>query len=243
MKVYFEKIYSIFWLKFYKNKFKFFQSNLSKITYKVITVTIIFLTLFLISNYIFSSIEDPKLSNLFLNTGTALIGASAIVFTLIIFTLQVNIERMPYGLFNTLSSDKKILISFILTILLSLSIAIFSVLIDQWNKELFSFLYLLFISSIVNLFLLAYKRALHLINPIKQLDLLKDISIKDMDYYLKIYKKIATSIVINQIEKDTYSKHDLRKYYFFRNNFQWLDIPKNTLKYTISLIILLNFRT
>ncbi|MFY4808038.1 hypothetical protein ACOTVK_05690 [Aliarcobacter butzleri] len=238
MKAYFEKIYSIFWLKFYKNKFKFFQSNLSKITYKVITVSIILLTLFLISNYIFSSIEDPKLSNLFLNTGTALIGASAIVFTLIIFTLQVNIERMPYGLFNTLSSDKKILISFILTILLSLSIAVFSVLIDQWNKELFSFLYLLFISSIVNLFLLAYKRALHLINPIKQLDLLKDISIKDMHYYLKIYKKIATSIVLNQIEKDTYSKHDLRKYYFFENNSQWLDIPKNTLKYTISLIIL-----
>lgn len=238
MKVDFEKIGSIFWLKFYKKKFLFSQSNLSNIPYNIITITISLLIFFLISNYIFSSIEDTKLSNLFLNTGTALIGASAIVFTLIIFTLQVNIERMPYGLFNTLSSDKKILLSFILTVLLSLSIAIFSVLIDQYNKQFFSFLYLLFIALIINLFLFAYKRSLHLINPIKQLDLLKDISIKNMHYYLRIYKKIATSIIINQIEKDTYSKHDLKKYYFFKNNSQWLDIPKNTIKYTISLIIL-----
>lgn len=238
MKVDFEKIYSIFWLKFYKKKFLFSQSNLSKITYNIMTITSLLLISFLISNSIFSSIEDSKLSNLFLNTGTALIGASAIVFTLIIFTLQVNIERMPYGLFNTLSSDKKILISFVLALILSLSIAVFSILIDQYNKLVFSFLYLLLISMIINLFLFAYKRSLHLINPIKHLDLLKNLSIKNMNYYLEIYKRIIPSIIINQEEKNIYPKHDLKKYYFFKDNSQWLDIPKNTLKYTISLIIL-----
>jgi len=39
------------------------------------------------------------LRTLFLTIGGALIGATAIAFSLIMFAMQVNIERMPFGLF------------------------------------------------------------------------------------------------------------------------------------------------
>jgi len=52
------------------------------------------------------------LRGLILNAGTALIGAAAIVTSLVLFAMQVNIERMPHGLFRRLSADRKLLGAF-----------------------------------------------------------------------------------------------------------------------------------
>ena len=52
------------------------------------------------------------LRGLILNAGTALIGAAAIVTSLVLFAMQVNIERMPHGLFRRLSADLKLLGAF-----------------------------------------------------------------------------------------------------------------------------------
>ena len=48
-----------------------------------------------------------------LNTGNALIGAAVIVVSLVLFAVQVNIERMPHGLFRRLSEDRKLLGAFV----------------------------------------------------------------------------------------------------------------------------------
>ena len=40
-----------------------------------------------------------ELRGLLLNLGSALIGASVIVTSLVLFAIQVNVERMPHGLF------------------------------------------------------------------------------------------------------------------------------------------------
>ena len=56
--------------------------------------------------------EIERLRALLLNTGSALMGAAAIVTSLVLFAMQVNIERMPYGLFRRLSADAMLLGAF-----------------------------------------------------------------------------------------------------------------------------------
>ena len=52
------------------------------------------------------------LQSFFATLGGALIGAAAIAFSLIMFAMQVNVERMPHGLFRKFSSDWKLLGAF-----------------------------------------------------------------------------------------------------------------------------------
>ena len=65
--------------------------------------------------------------NLIQSIGIALISASAIITSLVLFAMQVNVERMPHGLFHRLSTDKLLLGAFALTFLLAVSIAILSI--------------------------------------------------------------------------------------------------------------------
>src|SRR6185312_6562812 len=53
-----------------------------------------------------------SLQTLFVGTGTALIGGTAIAASLVLFAMQVNVERLPFGLFRRLSSDLKLLLAF-----------------------------------------------------------------------------------------------------------------------------------
>ena len=56
-----------------------------------------------------SSSEAAQWSTLFLTVGAALLGATAIVASLVLFAMQVNVELMPSGLFKRLSSDGSLL--------------------------------------------------------------------------------------------------------------------------------------
>ncbi|MBM3581350.1 MAG: hypothetical protein FJX37_05220, partial [Alphaproteobacteria bacterium] len=72
----------------------------------------------------FSSGEElQRLRELFGTLGGALTAASAIVFSLIIFAIQVNVERLPHRLFQKLGSDPKLFLAFISTFLLAVGIA------------------------------------------------------------------------------------------------------------------------
>lgn len=62
----------------------------------------------ILANYYSSAAEIESLRALILNIGSALIGAAAIVTSLVLFAMQVNIERMPHGLFRRLSADRKL---------------------------------------------------------------------------------------------------------------------------------------
>src|SRR5271167_4529840 len=58
-----------------------------------------------------------------MQVGGALIGGTTIAFSLVLFAMQVNIERMPHGLFRKLSSDPRLLGAFVTTFLLAILIA------------------------------------------------------------------------------------------------------------------------
>ena len=74
------------------------------------------------------------LRSLFLTLGGALIGAAAIVSSLVLFAMQVNIERMPHGLFRRLSADRRLLSAFAVTFLLAVAIAGLSLVQGQQSR-------------------------------------------------------------------------------------------------------------
>jgi uncharacterized membrane protein len=66
-------------------------------------------------------------------TGAALIGAATIAFSLVVFAMQINVERMPHGLFRQLSSDKRLLGSFLGSFLTALVVAGTTLIPDRKN--------------------------------------------------------------------------------------------------------------
>ena len=116
--------------------------------------------------------EIERLRSLILNVGGALIGAAAIVTSLVLFAMQVNIERMPHGLFRRLSADSKLLGAFALAFLLAIGIAALSTIV---SSDWLAYVVLTALWSLVFIlisFMYAYRRALFLINPLRQLEIL-----------------------------------------------------------------------
>ena len=113
--------------------------------------------------------EIERLRDLLLNTGSALMGAAAIVTSLVLFAMQVNIERMPYGLFRRLSADAILLGAFMTAFTLAVGVAILSTFIEQTNLGYTTFWATWSVVLILTLFICAYRRALSLINPMNQL--------------------------------------------------------------------------
>ena len=112
------------------------------------------------------------LQALLLNTGAALIGAAAIVTSLVLFAMQVNIERMPHGLFRRLSADPKLLGAFAVAFLLAISVTALSTFVEQSRLAPVLLSAVWSVSLILILFMYAYRRALVLVNPLQQLQLL-----------------------------------------------------------------------
>jgi uncharacterized membrane protein len=70
------------------------------------------------------------LRNLLVALGGALIGATAISFSVVMFAVQINFARTPHGLFRKLSTDLKLLGAFIATFLLAVGVAALSLIPD-----------------------------------------------------------------------------------------------------------------
>lgn len=183
------------------------------------------------------SIED--LRNLIQNIGAALIGAAAIVTSLVLFAMQVNIERTPQGLFRRLSADPKLLASFLLAFLLALFVTVSSTFIEQDSLALVVLSASWAIIFILVLFMYAYRRALVLINPLQQLGIL----IKDTHRGFRIWARRATHMMplLEQRENasatsaPTDPTHDLARVTFFQINNHWTDGAKRAIQYAMSL--------
>jgi hypothetical protein len=66
------------------------------------------------------------LLTLIITLGGAFIGATAIAFSVVMFSVQTNFARMPYGLFRRLSSDFKLLGAFAATFLSAIAVSCLS---------------------------------------------------------------------------------------------------------------------
>lgn len=189
----------------------------------------------------FSSTEKLSgLRSLLLTIGGALMGATAIAFTLIMFAMQINIERMPYGLFRKLSRDARIMGAFVVAFTPAIAVAIISLIPDEsWVvtailSAAWGTVFVLF------LFLYAYKRALELINPVKQLSIMiKDVD-SNMKNWLKRLKRIAllfeSKMALGGDERRI-STHDWTRLKFFQIYTGWTSLAEQAVLYAMSFAI------
>lgn len=111
-----------------------------------------------------------QFKSILLGIGSSLIGAASIAFTFLIFSLQNNLDKLPYGLLRKSGVDTKLIIYYLTTLLLAISICLLSLYPDY--RSIMTMLSLSFISitSILIMFILAYKRTLLIVNPAFHID-------------------------------------------------------------------------
>lgn len=185
-----------------------------------------------------SAVTIERLSDLALGAGSALIGATAIVTSLVLFAMQVNIERMPYGLFHHFSRDFKLLGAFALAFLLAIGIATLSVIASRVNLAQLVLLIAWGAAFNLILFLYAYRRALTLVNPIQQLDIL----LRTATNFLMTWDRWAQRTTpLLEIDEDSNedpstarSSHDVARTNYFHINSSWTEGAKQCIRHAMS---------
>ena len=177
------------------------------------------------------------LRSLLLTLGGALIGAAAIVSSLVLFAMQVNIERMPHGLFRRLSSDRRILSAFAATFLFAVAIAGLSLVQEPQQVGVFVFAAFWGTGIILGLFLYGYRRALVLVNPAQQLNIVVRKTQRELRAWVRRAKRAAPLLSDNSeaLPADTYaSQHDLTRMRYFQANRGWTDGAQQSVRYAVS---------
>ena len=180
-----------------------------------------------------------SLRSLIVTTGGALIGAAAIVFALVMFAMQVNVERMPHGLFRKLSADRSLLGALAATFSLAIAVATLSVVPDKSWLAIAVFGAGWGIVLILVLFLYAYRRALSLINPVQQLGFVVDTARKDLRRWVRLAQHAAPFLERPNDEKANpasalQSTHDLTRITFFNLNPHWTNEVQRSLMHAMS---------
>ncbi len=155
-------------------------------------------------------------------TGTALIGAAAIAFSLIVFAMQTNVERMPHGLFRQLSSDRWLL-CLVLGSIPDGDSCREHVPSSRWELGVPAIVIALWgIAVTLLLFLVAYRRALKLINPIEQLAIMSRVARRDLQRWGRLADRAAIVLQENPLpaaaEADIDIPFDRPKAHFFQVN-------------------------
>ncbi|WP_148221490.1 DUF2254 domain-containing protein [Bradyrhizobium sp. BTAi1] len=176
------------------------------------------------------------LRSLLATIGGALVGATAIGFSIVMIAVQLNFARMPHGLFRRLSADPRLLSAFASTFILAIVISALSIVPDSswaivalvaasWGTLL-----------ILILFLYGYWRALDLINPAVQLRLLVDDARTDLKRWARRAERMAPLVNFSGKDgsEDSRSTHDLPRLAFFRANPQWTVTARRAVAHAIS---------
>ena len=180
------------------------------------------------------------LRTLFVTVGGALLGGAAIVSSLVLFAMQVNVERMPHGLFRRISTDRRLLCAFAATFLLALLVASLSLLPDPSLMGAAVYAACWSAALILVLFLYVYRRALTLINPLRQLGFVVTGTRREFRAWVRRANR-ATPLLASQPRKpargdsSTHSQHDMARVAFFQANPGWVEAPKQAIRYAISL--------
>jgi len=240
--------YALLWHKFYWLRYHF---SIWRTQYGPVAISVVLFLLIWVSAYfssILQSVLEPYLSAqnrfadlrfLFLALGSALIGAAAIAFSLIMFAMQVNVERTPHGLFRKLSTDRRIIGAFGGTFLLAISIASTSLIPDiSWvARGILGSIWGMVLIFV--LFLYAYRRALLLINPLKQLSILVKDSNREMEAWARRAKRAAllfrsdkSNNTVKGVSPGT--TRDIPRIVYFQANPHWTAKSQQAIQYASS---------
>jgi len=233
---------ALFWHKLYWVKYRF---SVWKLRYESILITTVIILAICVSLYFSPVLENvfkqhlssqgtvAGLRSLFLAIGSALIGVTAIAFLLVIFAMQVNVERMPYGLFRRASADFRIIGAFGCMLFIAIAIACASIITDMsWasNATLASAWGIILFFALC---LYTYRRALLLINPRIQIRLLIKDAIQGMRVWARRAKRAAPLFNIGD-ENKVLLNHDLKRSTYFQANPHWTNEAKQAIQYATS---------
>lgn len=182
------------------------------------------------------SVLDANLTqSVALAVGASLIGATAFVFSLVLFAMQVNVERMPHGLFRRLSRDMRLLWAFFISFLLAISVAFSPILLTPiWQ------IWLAFWSTvgIILLYFIAYERSLRLINPIQQLTILARSASRDLERWGRHARRLSPFYAPRKLPDPgdvTATRHDMGAWLFFSQHPHWTASGLLAIDYAISM--------
>jgi len=240
--------YAWLWQRIYRIQNFFF---LLRVKYSRFFVVALLVILILISSFLLPTIQGTldsyfsKAENLadfktlLVILGGSLIGAAAIVFSLVMFAMQINVERMPHGLFRKFSSDVKLLGAFFTTFLLSLIVAILSLIPDKSWAAAATLIAGWGTFLIIFLFLYAYRRALSLISPTKQLALVVTDTRKNLQAWARKAKRAAPLLEDSSQKSEGNNlplrkTHDLARVAYFQLNPNWTAVARQGIAHCIS---------
>lgn len=177
------------------------------------------------------------LRSLFLTLGGALIGAAAIVSSLVLFAMQVNIERMPHGLFRRLSADRRLLSAFTATFLLAVAITGLSLVQEPKRVGVVVFAAFWGTAIILGLFFYGYRRALILVNPVRQLGMVVGRTRRELRAWARRAKRAAPLLSDGSRPPQSSPcspQHDLTRAAYFQINRGWTDGAQQSVRYAVS---------
>ena len=179
-----------------------------------------------------------RIQSLLLTTGGALIGAAAIVTSLVLFAMQVNVDRMPHGLFRRLSEDRKLLGAFALSFLFAIGVATLSTVAEPPRLAPVLVSAAWAIVFILGLFLYAYRRALRLINPLAQLRIFLDDTRRDFRRWARRAMRVRP-LLEREEEAGAPSRRegpepDAARTTFFQINAHWTAGARRDLQHVLS---------
>jgi hypothetical protein len=237
---------ALIWQQLYGTRFRFlaWKQRHGEMTAAIILSSLIGLSGFSVPatqellHPMFSTEDDLALLASFLLTlGGALIGAAAIVSSLVLFAMQVNIERMPHGLFRKLSADRRLLSAFAGTFILAVIVASLSLNVGQQRVGAIIFVVFWSTAIILRLFLYGYRRALILVNPTQQLKMVVRQTQLELRAWARGAKRAAPLLfdVSQSHQIDPYSsQHDLTRTAYFHLNPGWTEGAQQGVRYAVS---------
>ncbi len=183
-----------------------------------------------------SRISDLKL--ILVSLGGALIGAGAISFSLVMFAMQINIGRMPHGLFGKFSSDRKNIAAFTGIFILGTVIASLSLFVRLENVALSIGTGIWSLVLIISLVVYAYRRTLILINPIQQLTKILDDTRNEMASWAKNARRAKPLLIAKDNAQDEggvlRDTHDTALVAYFSLNSHWTAGSTQAINHAVS---------
>jgi hypothetical protein len=174
-----------------------------------------------------------QLKSVILSVGASLIGATAITFSFVMFSIQVNIDRLSHGLFGKFSFDKYLLGSFVLSFILAISVCLLSLAPYSRYSTTILFIGAWCTFFILNLFFYAYRRALKLVSPIEQLNsIIQDVQ-RSHKLWDKAYNRTKALIKLEKEEEEL--PQDWRRLKYLSLYSHWSVYTNQAIKQCISI--------
>lgn len=242
------KLYARAWHHYYKIRYKcaslaFRHGHVVRAAFLTFLLSICLYLSDPLQDWIDPYFADPKryetLWSLLANLGGALVAVAAISFSLIVFALQVNVERMPHGLFWRFSADKRIMASFVGTFIVAIGIA-FSGTIQSRPHIGLTLMGVTW--AIIFMFLLivyAYRRALILINPIKQLSMVIDDANRDLRAWERSARRARPLLEEDDEEQEPTgitSSHDRPLTAYYQINHHWTQGAQRAIDHAVAFV-------